>query len=120
MDDAASVNWGGNWRTPTKAEFQELVDYCTFTWTATAMEDMYGFQVKGPNGNTIFLLAAGYCYKTNLKRDLGWEGAYWCSSLSENRADCAWVLFFDEGGLDVDYDSRNYGRSIRPVCSPAK
>ena len=28
-DDAAHVNWGGSWRMPTKAEWQELLDNCT-------------------------------------------------------------------------------------------
>ncbi len=30
-DDAAFVNWGGNWRTPTLEEFQELMDYCAWS-----------------------------------------------------------------------------------------
>ena len=31
--DAAHVNLGGNWRMPTKAEFQELLDNCDVVWT---------------------------------------------------------------------------------------
>ena len=32
-DDAAHVNWGGNWRIPTAREFQELANNCTFVWS---------------------------------------------------------------------------------------
>ena len=31
--DAATVNWGGSWRMPTRAEQQELIDDCTWIWT---------------------------------------------------------------------------------------
>jgi hypothetical protein len=31
--DIARAKWGGNWRLPTKAEVQELIDSCTWTWT---------------------------------------------------------------------------------------
>ena len=32
MDDAASVNWGGKWRMPTKADFIELKRNCRHKW----------------------------------------------------------------------------------------
>ena len=32
-DDAAHVNWGGSWRMPTQAEWWELINCCTWTWT---------------------------------------------------------------------------------------
>lgn len=32
-DDAANVNWGGDWRMPTKEELDELHTECTWTWT---------------------------------------------------------------------------------------
>ena len=32
-DDAARLHWGGTWRIPTKAEFQELMDSCYWEWT---------------------------------------------------------------------------------------
>ena len=44
-DDAAHVNWGGSWRMPTKAEWQELIDNCTWTWTTDYKGD--GSNVAG-------------------------------------------------------------------------
>lgn len=33
-DDVACALLGGSWRMPTKAETKELLDECTWTWTA--------------------------------------------------------------------------------------
>ena len=57
--DAATANWGSNWRMPTKEEFQELIDHCTWEFTGN------GYRVTSKakdNKNSIFLPAAGYRY----------------------------------------------------------
>ena len=56
--DAAAANWGGDWRMPTVAEMWELINNCTWTWTT--QNGVSGYNVEGPNGNSIFLPAAGY------------------------------------------------------------
>ena len=56
-DDAAYVNWGSSWRIPTTEQQQELRNECTWTWTER--NGVSGKLVTGPNGNTIFLPAAG-------------------------------------------------------------
>lgn len=55
--DAATANWGNGWRMPSRAEMQELVDNCT--WTYTTLENVQGYRVTGPNGNSIFLPLTG-------------------------------------------------------------
>jgi hypothetical protein len=40
---------------PTKKQFRELLDRCTWTWDS----DRKGFLVTGRNGNSIFFPAAG-------------------------------------------------------------
>jgi hypothetical protein len=52
--DPATANWGNSWRMPSTAELQELIDKCEWEFTGT------GYKVTGPNGNSIFLPAAGY------------------------------------------------------------
>lgn len=55
--DVARAKWGGNWRMPTRAEMEELVNKCTWTWTTH--NGVKGQLVTGPNGNSIFLPDAG-------------------------------------------------------------
>ena len=55
--DAATANLGSDWRMPTRQEMIELKDKCTWEWTQ--ISNVNGYKVTGPNGNTIFLPAAG-------------------------------------------------------------
>ena len=47
-----------NWRLPTNEEFHELFDECLRTWCTTSNGEK-GVLLTGPNGNRIFLIAAG-------------------------------------------------------------
>ena len=76
--DAAAVNMGGSWRMPTTAEQDELLTECT--WTRTTSNNVSGYTVIGPNGNSIFLPAAGYRDDSDLD-GAGSYGYYWSSSL---------------------------------------
>ena len=109
--DAATANWGTGWRMPTQTEMQELIDNCTATWTTQS--GVNGCLFTGPNGNSMFLPAAGYRLDSELY-GAGFNGVYWSSSLySGNRA---WVLGFYSGSYGVNYDYRDYGQSVRAVC----
>ena len=115
-DDAARANWGGAWRMPTDAEWTELRDNCTWTWT----DDYNGTGVKGEivtsnnNGNSIFLPAAGYRGDDDLN-DAGDYGYYWSSSLDTDSPFRTWGVYFGSAYLIRDYDRRYYGQSVRPV-----
>ena len=56
--DAATVNWGDKWATPTKEHWDELLRWAN--WTYTSYNEIMGWKVSGPNGNSIFLPAVGY------------------------------------------------------------
>ena len=58
--DAVMKEWGGDWRLPTENDFEELLDEDNCTWTWTTQNSVNGYNVEGPNGNSIFLPAAGY------------------------------------------------------------
>ncbi len=109
--DAARANWGGTWRLPTKAECEELKDRCTWTWTTQGGHN--GYKVKGPNGNTIFLPAAGCRYGTSL--DDGGERGYYWSSTPYSDSGGAYGLGFGSSYRGVGWYYRYYGRSARPV-----
>ena len=111
--DAATANWGGDWRMPTKAEQEELLNNCTWTWIT--QNGVNGHNVEGPNGNSIFLPAAGFREGSSL---LSAEiiGLYWSSTLNDGYYDDeAFYLYFDSINRNMDYYLRLNGRSVRPV-----
>ena len=110
--DAATANWGGYWRMPTKEDFEELLRECTWEWTT--LNGHNGYKVIGPNGNSIFLPAAGWRYGTDEGR-VGSGGYYWSSTPDESYTHRACDLSFCEGYYGADWGSRSYGRSVRPV-----
>lgn len=111
-DDAAAFHWGGTWRMPTQEEWEELIKKCKWKWTSQG--GVNGYKVTGPNGNSIFLPAAGYCSDMSLHDD-SFGGGYWTSSLSASGADCASGLGFLIGDHFTNNFYRYLGRSIRPV-----
>ena len=111
--DAATANWGSTWRMPTKAEMRELYYQCTWKWTSQS--GVNGYRVTGPNGNSIFLPAAGCCDGSS-RSYVGEFGNYWSSTTdSEGDTDFANFLYFDSDYLSLNFYYRNLGRSVRPV-----
>ena len=111
-DDAASQIWGGNWRMPTKDEWQELIDNCDWTWAT--LNGVNGFEVKATNGNSIFLPAAGCRYRGVLY-DAGSNGSYWSSSLDTDGPGRAQYVDFDSDDHGAGNYGRGYGQSVRAV-----
>lgn len=111
--DAATANWGSAWRMPTKEEFEELNTNCTVTWTT--QNGVNGRLFTGPNGNSIFLPAAGYRNDSSLIF-AGSIGHYWSSSLDSSNTNNAWSLYFYSGYCGMSGDYRCNGLSVRAVC----
>ena len=112
--DAARANWGGSWRMPTNSELQELRDKCT--WTRSTQHGHKGYKVTGPNGQSIFLPAAGCSYDGKLDY-AGEDGSYWSSSPEEVDASYAYYLYFSERHKFVHWNVRYLGHSVRPVLN---
>lgn len=113
-DDAARANWGGSWRMPAFAEWTELREKCTWTWTT--QNGVNGYRVTSKsNGNSIFLPAAGYRDDSSLY-NAGSYGLYWSSLLGWDSPLRAYGLFFGSSNVSRDYDYRYFGFSVRPVC----
>ena len=112
--DAATVNWGGDWRMPTHAEWKELLNNTTVTWTT--QNGVKGRLFTASKGNSLFLPAAGYRYDSSLI-DAGSYGNYWSSSLYG--PSYAWYFSISSGSYGTHYldGYRCCGRSVRPVCS---
>ena len=107
-DDAAYVNSGGRVHTPTSAQWQELLDNCSWSWGA--YYGRMGYYVTGPTNNSIFLPACGYPDGSGVDT----SAVYWSSSLHTNK-NYAWCLYLTSttkrGISDVTY----YGSSVRAV-----
>lgn len=113
-DDAAHVILGGKWRTPRDRDISELIRECTVEHASVNGID--GLKVTGPNGNSIFLPAAGYYEETYYGGNFG--GAYWCSQLGSILPYLAMHMFFqmnNDASLIYATTYRCDGLSIRPV-----
>ena len=111
--DVAHVKWGGSWRMPTLDEIKELYDKCSWQWIE--VNGIEGQKVTGPNGNSIFLPAAGDRFGTEVL-GRGSYGDYWSGTLHENYSYGAYNLTFYSDYLDWDnYYNRFYGHTVRPV-----
>ena len=110
--DVASAKWGGSWRMPTKEEFKELIQKCKWEWTS--QNGKKGYKVTGPNGNSIFLPAAGSRYGSS-RYYAGKDGLYWSSTPFESGDVNTYYLGFISSYHIVNWHDRSNGHSVRPV-----
>ena len=118
-DDAATANWGSDWRMPTKDEFDELLENTTSSWTE--VNGISGLlltsTVEGHEEESLFFPAVGYAEDGRVP-DVGEYGYCWSASLyDENISTDAYGFFFEDGVCEVGNDSRYCGNPVRPVFS---
>ncbi len=112
--DAARQSWGGDWRMPTQAEMQELIDECV--WEKVTVNDMACWKVSG-NGASIYLPLGGFKRNTNLSvTSKGDRGDYWTSTLASNNN--PWRGYFTNSKSVHSGSGRALGFLIRPVYQP--
>lgn len=124
VDDTACQNWGGNWRMPTKKEYKELVENCT--WKSVVSDGKWGLQATSKiNGNILFFTATCFydeaCSVRRTPEDFHYNysggsfgGDYWTSTACGGAS--AETFFFDNNGPRDMYGSFRYvGLLIRPV-----
>lgn len=109
-DDAAYVNWGGTWRTPTRKEIEELLSHCSKE--EISVNGVKGYRltslVEGYSDNSIFIPAAGAAYFS-----IGSGFLYWTSELNIGSYTHAYRTSFTGNWY---LDMRYHGYAIRPVC----
>lgn len=112
-DDVAYVKWGGKWRMPTSEELAELMD-CDVEWTS--VNGVAGCRMIGPNGNSIFLPAAGYRKGTDFY-NRGSSGCYYSATRDERfgNFNISFFLFYDENWGWDNNGKRFLGLTVRPV-----
>lgn len=102
--DAATVNWGPAWRMPTVAEYNELINRCTFE--LIKRYDTCGLKVVGPNGNTLFFPFEG-----------GYGSTFYNTSQIYHdpfHAHC-WVFDISDSDYLINTFLRNEGNYVRAV-----
>jgi serine/threonine protein kinase len=117
-DDAATINWGGNWRMPTKKEFDELRKFCSWKWTK--INGINGYLITSNKENyegvSIFLPAAG-CrreYSHYYEND---AGCYNSSTLGDGDTRHVYELYFYSSSISCKSGYVRYcGQTVRAVC----
>jgi len=114
-DDAATAQWGANWRMPTTEEWQELLNNTTGEWTT--QNGVNGLLLTALNGNSLFLPAAGHHYYDDFSN----VNYYWSSSLDyywhcEAGAHDFYIIN-DSFNFEVYRMARCSGCPVRPVRS---
>ncbi len=110
--DDPATSWGSGWRTPSKAQWDELLKNTTNKWTT--QNGVKGRLFTAKNGQTLFLPAVGRCWGSGLHY-AGSFGYYWSRSLRTDTPDYAWYLYFNADDCYVSSYDRSYGFSVRPV-----
>ena len=112
-DDAANHYMRGNWHIPSPEQIRELLDNTTSTWET--IDDINGriFTSKN-NGKSIFIPAVGVAYNGSVINN-EWYGYVWSSMLHRSSVVYGQFLYFNSGGVYLDYYDRNFGHSVRGV-----
>lgn len=112
MDDAVVQNMGGNWRMPTKNEFNKLIEVCQIDQIDYNDSGINGllFTLLSDTSKQLFFPYAGSCVQGNLEYN-NFEGMYWSSSLCSTYNGFS---FYCTSGSIIENDStRFYGFSVR-------
>ena len=98
---------------PSMEDWKELFDNSSYSWN----EERKGYDVTGPNGNAIFLPAAGCRFGASVI-NVGSNGNYWSSTPSSGDDSLAYFVCFDSGSMEPQnyyYYYRYSGFSVRLV-----
>lgn len=114
--DVATAKWGSGWRMPTKAEFDELVHYCN--WSYVQKGGRWGAQLSSSvNDQSIFLPATGSKEGTSLQEASGC-GMYWTSTPLDDQMNNGAHEYHFGGALgEMGVAERSYGFAVRPVAA---
>ena len=116
--DIATVQWGPDWRIPSKEEAEELIDNCTYE--RETVEGCEGVWFKSKiNGQRIFMPCAGDRYVENIRSitpDRAY-GYYWTANLYPTDNAAAYAFHWDgfTNMYKPAFKERYFGCSIRPV-----
>ena len=114
--DVANQIYGGKVTMPTIDEFEELFTCCQVEWQTVATDDgeIGGYKFTGPNGNSIFMPAAGSRTGQNIS-GVGKEGRYLSGSINPANNQFAQSFLFTESGYSRATTPVYQALAVRPV-----
>ncbi len=134
--DAATINWGDNYRMPTKEEWQALVESSDLEWVLSTgavseTSTQIGYTIKNKStGNSIFLPATGYISESTYCERSATDFCikYWSSSLldSDHEYDnlTAYILNCERNSgkykYEVSEEDRYIGLPVRAVSEQSE
>ena len=105
----------GSWVTmPTIDEFEELFTECKKEWVEDTENHVAGYKFTGPNGNSIFLPAAGTRTQGNVSGE-GLNGYYLSGSINATDNRFAMAYSFDKNAARRTTPPVYQALAIRPV-----
>lgn len=105
----------GSWVTmPTIDEFEELFTECKKEWVEDTQNHVAGYKFTGPNGNSIFLPAAGTRTQGNVSGE-GLNGYYLSGSVNATDNRFAMAYSFDQNSARRTTTPVYQALAIRPV-----
>lgn len=114
-DDAAYVNMGPQWRTPSKEQLQALRRECR--WEKATLNGVTGYYVIGKNDNKIFLPFAGYMYYSDNQGVIS-SGNWWSRSRNQESGVNIYYMGIDyKHGIEeyTNHTAPQNGNSVRAV-----
>ena len=123
IDDAATANWGEDWKMPSREQLEELLNsnYTTVKWIM--LYGVNGIKITSKSNNkSIFLSAGGYSHSYG-QSNKGEQGYYWSNELTissvEPGCSACYMSFGSTGGSVSNNLSGGHNRceglSVRPV-----
>ncbi|MCC8112851.1 MAG: hypothetical protein LIP03_02425 [Bacteroidales bacterium] len=111
--DMATAAWGGV-QLPTAADWEELFNLCSTEWTE--QDGVAGYKVTGPNGNSIFLPAAGSRTLNSVSQS-GVAGVYATGSVNSGNNQYSVAYTFNSGNASRTSVPVYEALSVRPVST---
>ena len=109
--DAATANWGGEWRMPSRSEWNELIQNCTPQFTTNDNGVSGYWFTSNINGNKVFIPAAGYRDSTTkLNKANGTDGCFYWTSTPGWKSTLSWAF-----NNKCQTANRFNGYTVRPV-----
>ena len=113
--DIATAQWGEGWYTPTKQQWDELIEYCD--WDYVMINDINGVLFTSRKTyNTIFLPSTGYTDDETYKlKYTTYNLAYWSSTGARTNGAHAYIANYEQGYMTTT--NRYVAHCVRAVCS---